>query len=72
MCATCVTGTDLDKEILVVDTSLDSWTGAQIVCGVFKLLEEWNIKDKIIGFSYDATNSNTGVDDGACAQLELL
>ena len=52
--------------------SLASGTGENQAIAVYEVLQEWGLHDKIAGFCFDTTPSNTGHRSGACVRLEKL
>jgi hypothetical protein len=34
------------------------------------MLESWSVKDKVIGFCFETTASNSGIRNGCCALME--
>ena len=49
---------------------LESGTGKNQASAVYDLLREWSLTDKVAGFCFDTTASNTGLRTGACILLE--
>jgi hypothetical protein len=49
---------------------IHSGTGEAQAMSVYKLVNEWNLKDRVQFMSLDATSSNTGLKSGACMILE--
>ena len=35
------------------------------------LLDEWKVKDEVIGMSFDTTSSNSGIRNGCCSLMEI-
>ena len=65
-----VSSPDLKNSQILGSMPLDGQTGDDIFQGVMYLLEEFDITDQIVAFSFDTTASNSGPDQGACARLE--
>ena len=49
---------------------LTSGTGENQASAVYELLQEWRMDEKVAGFCFDTTASNTGRRAGACILLE--
>ena len=65
-----VSSPGMDHAQILGAVPLDGQTGDDIFHGIWSLLEEFGISDRIIAMSFDTTASNTGPDQGACARLE--
>ena len=65
-----LTGVNVDKLIDVVE--LDKGTGKNIADEVFHSVCNWEVEDNIAACCYDTTSVNTGVNNGAFANLEDL
>ena len=48
----------------------DSSKGADQLAVLTKLIEEWGIKEYIMGIGFDTTASNTGIHNGAVTLVE--
>ena len=66
--AVVLTGTNFE-ELLGVPIAIDG-TGREVAATVLRLLETYQIADKIIGLSFDTTASNSGMIRGACTIIE--
>lgn len=51
---------------------IENGTGLAMAEGVYDLLVDWKVRDKIVGMSFDTTATNTGQYNGTCAILERL
>ena len=58
-----------EKQLLGVP-KLSSGTGENQAKAVYELLQEWCLEEKVAGFCFDTTASNTGRRNGACILLE--
>ena len=65
-----VSSPDMEHPQVLGSIALRGQTGDDIYGGVFSLLQEYQISDKVIGLSFDTTASNTGPARGACIRIE--
>lgn len=63
-----VTGTNFEQLLGV--PQIPSGTVLEMSSAIFDTLEKWSLLDKVQGFVFDTTSSNTGRLNGACALLE--
>jgi len=63
-----VTGPNFEQLLGV--PQIPSGTGLEMSSAIFDTLEKWSLLDKVQGFVFDTTSSNTGRFNGACALLE--
>ncbi|XP_060880027.1 uncharacterized protein LOC132951961 [Metopolophium dirhodum] len=63
-----VTGPNFEQLLGV--PQIPSGTGLEMSSAIFDTLEKWSLLDKVQGFVFDTTSSNTGRLNGACALLE--
>ena len=63
-----VTGLDIEK--VLGEAKLKSSEGEAQANATFDLIEDWGVKENIVGMSFDTTASNTGIRKGACGILE--
>ena len=62
-----VSGNGVSQLLCVARTT---GTGEGQATAVTKTLEDWNLKRRVIGLSFDTTSSNTGCRTGACVLIE--
>ena len=46
-------------------------TGRTQMNSTVDLLDEWKVKDEVIGMSFDTTSSNSGIRNGCCSLMEI-
>lgn len=63
-----VTGPNFEQLLGV--PQIPSCTRLEMSSAIFDILEKWSLLDKVQGFVFDTTSSNTGRLNGACALLE--
>ena len=63
-----VTGQDIEKLLGV--PKLGRGTGEQMASVTVQTLEEWGMKERVAGMSFDTTSSNTGVHAESYALIE--
>ena len=65
-----VSSPDMEKSQILGAQGLDGQAGNDIAESVIIQLEEFKIKDQVVGLSFDTTATNTGSVQGACTRLE--
>lgn len=69
--AVLITGLTSGKTQLLGVPQLVSGSGENQAAAVYALLDEWKLKDKVVGLSFDTTSSNSGRLSGAARLLEV-
>ena len=49
-------------------SKITGWTGKNQATAVVQALEEWNLQERVVAMCFDTSNSNTGINAGACVE----